>query len=62
MTKYVLLAAAWASLAVTPARAQNIVTDFLDRYRSPQLNLSVLETSAAPPASLTARPSQMKSL
>ena len=52
--KYFVPVAVCVLLAVAPVQAQNIVSDFLGRYRSPQLDVTTLETSQAAPASLTA--------
>ena len=54
MRKYLVLVALWGLLAAVPAQAQNMVNDFLDRYRPPQVGLTALETSRVPPASLMA--------
>ena len=54
MRKYLVIVALWGLLAAVPVQAQNMVSDFLDRYRSPQVDLTALETSRIPPASLTA--------
>ena len=53
MRKYLVTVTLGASLAIVPAHAQNMVSDFLDRYRPPQVGLTALETSRVPPASLT---------
>jgi outer membrane protein TolC len=54
MKKHLVLATLWGLVAGVPLQAQNIVGDFLDRYRAPQVELTILETSPTPPASLAA--------